>query len=118
VAARLGARPSAAVSGISARQHATLLARVAGLAVSPDLEEDKTIAVTTYVKGAFVSEDGGGTWGFANEGLTVDDCGTGKRFAPLRRLGGVVLSPDYAKDGTIFGADWVAQHDPSSGRRL
>jgi hypothetical protein len=84
----------------------------------PGFEDDKTIAVTTYVKGAFVSEDGGGTWGFANEGLTVDDCGTGKRFAPLRRLGGVVLSPDYAKDGTIVGADWVAQHDPSSGRRL
>jgi hypothetical protein len=92
VAARLGARPSAAVSGISARQHATLLARVAGLAVSPDLEEDKTIAVTTYVKGAFVSEDGGGTWGFANEGLTVDDCGSGKKVrAPsTARRGGVI----------------------------
>jgi hypothetical protein len=34
------------------------LRAVAGLAVFPDFEDDKTIAVTTYVKGAFVSEDG------------------------------------------------------------
>jgi photosystem II stability/assembly factor-like uncharacterized protein len=89
------------------RQIETLTDYIVGLAVSPDFEDDKTIAVTTYVKGAFVSDDGGGTWGFANEGLTVDDGGSGNKFAPLRRLGGVVFSPDYANDGTIFGADWV-----------
>jgi photosystem II stability/assembly factor-like uncharacterized protein len=89
------------------RQIETLTDYIVGLAVSPDFEDDETIAVTTYVKGAFVSDDGGGTWGFANEGLTVADGGSGNKFAPLRRLGGVVFSPDYANDGTIFGADWV-----------
>ena len=40
----------------------TLSDYIAGLAVSPDFGTDRTIAVTTYVKGAFVSRDGGETW--------------------------------------------------------
>jgi photosystem II stability/assembly factor-like uncharacterized protein len=85
----------------------TLSEYVAGLAVSPDFADDGTVAVTTYVKGAFVSRDGGGTWGFANRGLTVDELASGNKFARLRRLHDVVFSPDYANDGTIFSANWV-----------
>jgi photosystem II stability/assembly factor-like uncharacterized protein len=82
----------------------TLSEYIAGLAVSPDFRSDRTVAVTSYVKGAFVSKDGGGTWRFANNGLTVEDLAPGNEFAPLRRLHGVVFSPDYANDGTIFSA--------------
>ena len=89
------------------RQVETLTDYIVGLAVSPDFGDDRTIAVTTYVKGTFVSQDRGGTWRFANEGLTVDELGSGNKFAPLRRLGDVVFSPDYANDGTILSANWV-----------
>ena len=82
----------------------TLSDYIAGLAVSPDFGNDKTIAVTTYVKGAFVSQDGGGTWRSVNDGLTVGELGPGNMFAPVRRLHDVVFSPDYANDGTIFSA--------------
>ena len=82
----------------------TLSDYVAGLAVSPDFGADKTIAVTTYVKGAFVSQDGGRKWRSGNDGLTVDHLGPGNMFAPLRRLHNVVFSPDYADDGTMFSA--------------
>ena len=85
----------------------TLVDYVVGLAVSPDFANDGTVAITTYVKGAFVSDDGGTTWQFANDGLTVDDVGAGNKFAPLRRLHNVVYSPDYANDHTIFSANWV-----------
>jgi photosystem II stability/assembly factor-like uncharacterized protein len=85
----------------------TLADYVVGLAVSPNFDNDQTVAVTSYVKGAFLSQDGGGTWRLANEGLTVDDVGPGNKFAPLRRLHNVVFSPDYADDGTIFSANWV-----------
>jgi photosystem II stability/assembly factor-like uncharacterized protein len=85
----------------------TLSDYVAGLTVSPDFANDKTIAVTTYVKGAFVSRDGGATWRSANDGLTVDDLGPGNEFAPLRRLHNVLFSPDYSTDGTIFSAHGV-----------
>jgi photosystem II stability/assembly factor-like uncharacterized protein len=82
----------------------TLSDYIAGLAVSPDFGNDKTIAVTTYVKGAFLSRDAGRTWRSVNDGLTVGDLGPGNMFAPIRRLHGVVFSPDYANDGTIFSA--------------
>ena len=85
----------------------TLTNYVAGLAVSPEFSNDRTIAVTTYVKGAFVSQDGGDSWRFANKGLTLDDVGDGNEFAPLWRLHNVVLSPDFPNDGTIFSANGV-----------
>ncbi|MGH9230279.1 MAG: WD40/YVTN/BNR-like repeat-containing protein, partial [Acidimicrobiales bacterium] len=85
----------------------TLTDYIVGLAVSPDFQHDQTIAVTTYVKGAFVSDDGGERWRFANDGLTVDRLGPGNKYAPLRRLHNVGFSPDYADDGTVFSASWV-----------
>jgi hypothetical protein len=85
----------------------TLSEYVVGLAVSPNFDDDGTIAVTTYVKGAFLSRDRGRTWRFANQGLTVDKLGSGNKFARVWRLHNVVFSPDYANDGTIFTASWV-----------
>jgi photosystem II stability/assembly factor-like uncharacterized protein len=85
----------------------TLTDYVAGLAVSPEFGNDRTIAVTSYVKGAFVSEDGGDSWQFANRGLVLDDVGAGNEFAPLWRLHNVVISPNFANDGTIFSANGV-----------
>jgi photosystem II stability/assembly factor-like uncharacterized protein len=82
----------------------TLSEYIAGLAVSPDFGKDKAVAVASYVKGAFVSQDGGETWRSSNDGLTVDGLGPGNKFAPLRRLHNVVFSTDYANDGTIFSA--------------
>jgi photosystem II stability/assembly factor-like uncharacterized protein len=81
----------------------TLADYIVGLAVSPNFADDGTIAVTTYVKGAFLSRDGGETWNYANDGLSDD---VGNSFVPLRRLHNVVFSPDYADDGTIFSANW------------
>lgn len=82
----------------------TLSEYIAGLAVSPDFAKDRTIAVTTYVKGAFVSHDGGETWRSANDGLIVGGLTSGNMFLPVRRLHDVVFSSDYANDGTIFSA--------------
>jgi photosystem II stability/assembly factor-like uncharacterized protein len=81
----------------------TLADHIVGLAVSPNFADDRTIAVTTYVKGAFLSRDGGETWSYANDGLSDD---VGNTFVPLRRLHNVAFSPDYADDGTIFSANW------------
>jgi photosystem II stability/assembly factor-like uncharacterized protein len=81
----------------------TLADHIVGLAVSPSFADDRTVAVTTYVKGAFLSRDGGDTWSDANEGLDDD---VGNTFVPLRRLHNVTFSPDYPDDGTIFSANW------------
>jgi photosystem II stability/assembly factor-like uncharacterized protein len=78
-----------------------------GLAVSPAFADDGTVVVTSYVKGAFLSTDGGDTWSPANDGVQVAELGPGNEFAPLRRLHNVVFSPAYADDGTIFTANWT-----------
>ena len=85
----------------------TLADYIVGLAVSPAFADDETVVVTSYVKGAFVSNDGGDRWRSANSGLMVEMLAAGNEFAPLRRLHNVVFSPDYAQDETIFSASWV-----------
>lgn len=85
----------------------TLSGYIAGLDVSPTYADDETLIVMSYVRGAFVSRNGGADWALANDGLTVEAIGEGNRFAPLRRLHNVHFSPQFAEDQTIWGANWV-----------
>lgn len=85
----------------------TLTEYIVGLAVSPNFADDSTVAVTTYLKGAYVSDDAGTTWRFANDGLLLDALGPGNGFAPVYRLHNIAFSPDYEHDGTVFSATWT-----------
>ena len=68
------------------------------LAVSPDFANDSTLVTGTYWRGLFLSPDAGTSWRSINDGLgTVDE--TGK----VVRIHSVAFSPDYARDGTLFG---------------
>ncbi|GJM37427.1 MAG: hypothetical protein DHS20C19_07940 [Acidimicrobiales bacterium] len=80
---------------------------ITGLAVSPDHAEDSTIAIFTYVKGAFLSTDRGETWSLISEGLGQPTVDEGNQFAPLRRLHNVHISPGFAQDQTLYGATWT-----------
>lgn len=74
---------------------------IVGLALSPDYANDQTVLVTTYVKGAYVSTDGGITWTDAHMGLGhARDAGNG--FAAVRRLYNAEMSPDFATDQRMF----------------
>jgi photosystem II stability/assembly factor-like uncharacterized protein len=93
------------------QQIQTLTEQVVGLAVSPDYAHDATVVATTYVKGAYVSNNGGTTWKDSHVGLgTVH----GNGFAPVYRLTNVRFSPNYRNDGTIFsagGTDFLKSSD-------
>jgi len=78
---------------------------VVGLDVSPDYENDAAAIVTTYVKGTYMTNDGGATWVESN--VLLDTPWTGNDFAPVARLGNVHYSPDYVHDGTIFSASTI-----------
>lgn len=86
----------------------TLADHIVGLDVSPDFAHDSTIAVASYVKGAYLSTDAGKTWNRIDNGLEVRGISEGNKFAPVKRLHNVVFSPDYARDQTIFCASWTA----------
>ena len=74
---------------------------IVGLDVSPNYENDASAIATTYVKGAYASNDGGATWAERN---VILGAGQGNDFAYIARLGNVHYSPDYSADGTIFSA--------------
>jgi photosystem II stability/assembly factor-like uncharacterized protein len=82
----------------------TLAEYVVGLDVSPDYENDAAAIVTTYVKGTYLTNDGGATWVGSN---VVLDSPLVNDFAPVGRLGNVHYSPNYAQDGTIFSASHI-----------
>ena len=76
---------------------------VVGLAVSPNYASDGTVAVTTYVNGAFLSDDRGATWRAINHGLEQP---TMYSDAPDRigRLFFVTFSPSYSTDHVMLSA--------------
>jgi photosystem II stability/assembly factor-like uncharacterized protein len=74
---------------------------VVGLDVSPNYDSDATAIVTSYVKGAYLTNDRGATWLERNVVLGPP---SGNDFAPVARLGNVQFSPNYATDGTIFSS--------------
>ena len=84
----------------------TLAEYVVGLDVSPAFAQDGTIAAVTYVKGAYVSTDGGDTWTAMNDGIS-HDLSAGNKVAQVRRLHNVAFSPAFATDGLLFSATWT-----------
>ncbi len=66
------------------------LHRIEGFALSPAYADDATLAVTTYHRGIYLSQDGGENWESRNTGLR------------LWRIAGIAFSPDYTGDGSLF----------------
>lgn len=93
--------------GRSWRELETLPATlVISVGVSPNFARDSSVAVTTYINGAFLSEDRGDTWTPINDGLEearylrqAPDC--------IARLFAINFSPGYPKDRTLFCAGWT-----------
>lgn len=80
-------------------------ALIVGLALSPNFRNDSTLAVTTYLKGAYISQDGGLSWKAINSGLI-----NGYRYIQpgdqIARLFDIKFSPNYSPDQTIFSSSW------------
>jgi photosystem II stability/assembly factor-like uncharacterized protein len=63
---------------------------VRGLGVSPDVDDNFSIAITTYGGGAYFSPDLGRTWSIANKGLLTT------------RLADIEFAPTYRDDGKVI----------------
>lgn len=94
----------------------TLAEYVTGLAVSPNFDVDKTLVVNTYVKGVYISRDGGTVFDASDVGLE-HFLSEGNKLLPVRRMHDVVFSPDYAQDRTILTATWDAFVKSTDGGR-
>ena len=83
----------------------TLSEYVTGIAVSPDYAKDGTVVVNTYVKGTYITRNGGSQFVESSNGLGFA-LSEGNKLLPVRRMHDVVFSPAYAKDHAIFTATW------------
>ncbi|NEO99048.1 MAG: sialidase [Symploca sp. SIO2E9] len=75
------------------------------VALSPDYKNDSTVAIGTYKKGAYISNDRGLSWKPINKGLNVPRYKkelTNPFIIEKPRFYSVVFSPNYPNDKTIF----------------
>lgn len=74
---------------------------IQGIALSPNYKNDQTVALTTYLGGNYLSENGGKKWTAINKGL--EEIRSRKYIA---RLFGIVFSSNYSQDKTLFSSSW------------
>ena len=85
---------------------------IVGLDLSPNYHHDSTVAITTYLGGAYISHDAGANWKTINQGLYQDKWF--KRIAKsilqdgyVARLFNIEFSPNYGEDRTILAPSWT-----------
>ena len=77
---------------------------IVGLGLSPNYQQDATVAVGTYVWGAYLSTQAGTNWQEINQGL--EESQRIKQGVGTARVFDLVFSPNYATDNTIFSTTW------------
>jgi photosystem II stability/assembly factor-like uncharacterized protein len=93
--------------GMNWRQIETLSeGTILEMAVSPNYENDSTVAMVNYVGEAYISYDGGGSWSVMRNGLESAHFLSflNPQGQDDRRFYDIVFSPDYANDQTIFAS--------------
>ena len=86
---------------------------IVGLGISPDYANDSTVAIGTYIWGAYLSDDGGKDWRDINQGL--EEFQRIKRFTGISRVFEMVFSPNYASDKTMFSSSWYGLYKSTDG---
>ncbi len=90
-------------AGCTWKKLETLSSRIiTTVAVSPDYENDSTVAIATYNHEAYLSKDQGVTWKVINKGLYTPKYKRNKLFIRPPRFYSLVFSPHYAVDEIIF----------------
>ena len=85
---------------------------IVGFDLSPDYLHNPSVAVTTYLGGAYLSDDGGDSWNTINRGLAKDPWF--KRIPKqilqtgyIARSFDIAFSPNYRRDNTLFSPSWT-----------
>jgi hypothetical protein len=76
------------------------------IGVSPNFSTDGSVAVTTYINGAHMSEDRGDSWFPINNGLE-ERVFMQQKPDRIARLFGIAFSPAYASDNRMLCANWT-----------
>ena len=73
------------------------------VAISPNYQNDSTVAVSTLYQGVYISHDQGATWKSINHGLGLDRL---LKQNLITQTGNLVFSPNYSSDNTLLASTW------------
>ncbi len=76
---------------------------IRNLAISPNYQNDSTVAISTLYQGVYISHDRGATWTPINHGLGLDRM---LKQNLITQTGDLVFSPDYSSDNTLLASSW------------
>lgn len=76
---------------------------IRNMAISPNYQNDSTIAVSTIYQGVYLSRDRGATWKPINHGLGSDRL---LKQNLIAETGNLVFSPNYSSDNTMLASSW------------
>lgn len=88
---------------------------IRNLAVSPNYQQDGTVAFSTIYQGVYLSRDRGTTWTPINQGL-----GTNRLLKQqlIAETGDLIFSPNYGSDRTILASSWGGVSKTTNGGKL
>ncbi|MGF1539082.1 MAG: YCF48-related protein [Pleurocapsa sp.] len=76
---------------------------IRNIAISPNYQDDSTVAISTIYQGVYLSRDRGASWTPINRGLGSDRL---LKQNLIAETGNLVFSPDYSSDNTILASSW------------
>jgi photosystem II stability/assembly factor-like uncharacterized protein len=76
---------------------------IRNLAISPNYQQDGTIAISTLFQGVYISRDRGNTWTPFNHGLGSDRL---LKQNLIAEAGDLFFSPNYRLDKTLLASTW------------
>ena len=76
---------------------------IRNIAISPNYQNDSTVAIATLYQGVYLSHDRGVTWNPINKGLALDRL---LKQNLITQTGDLVFSPNYSSDNTILASSW------------
>ncbi|MGV2829111.1 WD40/YVTN/BNR-like repeat-containing protein [Myxosarcina sp. GI1(2024)] len=82
------------------------------LAISPNYQNDSTIAISTLYQGVYLSQDSGTTWSSINRGLGLDRL---LKQNLITQTGDLVFSPNYSSDNTLLASSWGCLFKSTNG---
>ena len=88
---------------------------IRNMAISPNYQDDSTVAVATIYQGIYISRDRGTTWDPINHGLGSDRL---LKQNLIAETGNLFFSPNYSSDQTLLASSWGCLSKSTNGGKF
>ena len=88
---------------------------IRNIVISPNYQDDSTVALSTIYQGVYLSRDGGANWTPINHGLGYDRL---LKQNLIAETGNLFFSPDYSSDNTLLASSWGSLAKTTNGGKF